>query len=124
MEAVMLLKRLVPMAEVQSVARSIEFYARLGFEVGNTFTPDDATSPTWAWLRHGDVDLMIAAAEQARGAEHSVLFYLYCEDVAEAKRALEASGVSCGPVNYPFYAPKGELEVKDPDGYTLMVTHT
>jgi ribosomal protein S18 acetylase RimI-like enzyme len=30
-------RNLVAMAEVESVPRSIEFYRKLGFEVGNTF---------------------------------------------------------------------------------------
>jgi hypothetical protein len=25
---------------------------------------------------------------------------------------------------YPFYAPRGEFRLTDPDGYTLMITHT
>jgi hypothetical protein len=24
----------------------------------------------------------------------------------------------------PFYAPRGEFRVKDPDGYDIMITHT
>ena len=118
------LKRLVPMAEVESVTRSIVFYGKLGFEVGNTFVPSGATEPSWAWLRNGEVDLMVAAAGSPASGARSVLFYLYCPDVAEARRVLEAAGVECGAVQFPFYAPRGEFEVRDPDGYALMVTHT
>ena len=118
------LKRLVPMAEVQNVTRSLAFYAKLGFDVGNTFVPSGATEPSWAWLRNGEADLMITEGESPRSDSRSVLFYLYCPDVAEARKALEAAGVECGSVQFPFYAPRGEFEVRDPDGYTLMVTHT
>ena len=118
------LKRLVPMAEVQSVTRSIAFYAKLGFQVGNSFAPTGATEPSWAWLRNGEVDLMVTAAESPASGSRSVLFYLYCPGVAEAREALEAASVECGPVQFPFYAPGGEFEVRDPDGYSLMVTHT
>lgn len=117
------LKRLVPMAEVQSVTRSATFYAKLGFEVGNSFVPSGADEPSWAWLRNGDVDLMVTSGESP-STSRSVLFYLYCPDVAEARKALEAAGVDCGPVQFPFYAPRGEFEVRDPDGYSLMITHT
>jgi|SRR5918992_6053574 catechol 2,3-dioxygenase-like lactoylglutathione lyase family enzyme len=118
------LKRLVPMAEVQNVTRSIAFYAKLGFEVGNTFVPPGAAEPSWAWLRNGDVDLMVTMGVAPASTARSVLFYLYCLDVAEARKALEIAGVECGPVQFPFYAPRGEFEVHDPDGYSLMVTHT
>ena len=43
----MKLHHLVPMAEVASVPRSIEFYGRLGFAVRDTFTPEGAPEPTW-----------------------------------------------------------------------------
>ena len=42
------LDSLVPMFHVESVPRSIEFYGKLGFVVGNTFTPPDQKEPIWA----------------------------------------------------------------------------
>jgi predicted lactoylglutathione lyase len=39
-------KSLVPMVHVADVERSIGFYTKLGFEVGNTFTPEGVASPT------------------------------------------------------------------------------
>lgn len=119
------IKALVPMAEVASVARSIEFYGRLGFEVLGTFTPPDAQAASWASLRNGAAaELMVTAGGGDAAGSRPVLFYLYCDDVAAARAALEAAGVECGPVRYPFYAPRGEFEVRDPDGYRLMITHT
>ena len=117
-------ERLVPLIEVRSVVRSIEFYARLGFGAAHTFTPDGASEPGWASLRNGGAELMITRSETAAPSRRSILLYVYCEDVAQARASLEAAGVSCGPIRHPFYAPKGEFEVKDPDGYLLMITHT
>ena len=54
----------------------------------------------------------------------AVLFYLYCSDVAAFRTMLMEAGVEVGPINSPFYAPRGEFRVVDPDGYVLMVTHT
>jgi catechol 2,3-dioxygenase-like lactoylglutathione lyase family enzyme len=54
-------RQLVPLISVADVERSIVFYRTLGFEVGNTFTPGDATKPSWAWLQSGDAQLMVAA---------------------------------------------------------------
>jgi hypothetical protein len=91
------LKRLVPMVEVENVTRSAAFYAKLGFEIGNTFVPSGAAEPSWAWLRNGEVDLMVTSGESPASTSRPVLFYLYCSDVAEARKSLEAAGVECGP---------------------------
>ena len=120
----MKVRNIVAMAQVASVSRSIDFYAKLGFDVGNTFAPASEKEPTWAWLQSDRGELMIARAEGRTTAERSVLFYLYCDDVAQARESLQASGIVCGEITFPFYAPRGEFEIRDPDGYTLMVTHT
>jgi catechol 2,3-dioxygenase-like lactoylglutathione lyase family enzyme len=121
----MTLKSLVPMAYVQSVRRSIEFYAKLGFEVGNTHTPEGGGEPVWAWLRSGGAHLMLAqASEPVDPDKQAVLFYVYCPDPAEFRSKLIEAGVEAGPIQHPFYAPRGEFRVTDPDGYVLMVTHT
>lgn len=117
-------KRLVPMAFVADVARSIAFYSTLGFGVENTFTPPDAEAPVWAWLESGDAQIMVSKASDPVIAEQqAVLFYLYTEDVAAAHEALSIQGLQPGPIKAPFYAPGGEFRLTDPDGYVLMVPH-
>jgi len=54
----------------------------------------------------------------------AVLFYLYTPDVAGLREALLESGVEAGPLAHPFFSPKGEFRIVDPDGYVLMVSHT
>ena len=119
------LRSLVPMAYVRNVGDSIAFYRKLGFEVLNTFVPDGRTDPTWAWLETGEARLMLAlASEPVIADQQAVLFYLYVDDVAAARSALEHAGVPVGPIEYPFYARRGEFRVRDPDRYVLMITHT
>ena len=119
------IRSLVPMAHVQSVPRSIAFYRKLGFEVGNTFQPDGAAEPTWAWLRRNGAHVMLArASHPVDAAEQAVLFYLYCDDVPAMRVALERERVDVGEIQHPFYAPRGEFRATDPDGYVLMITHT
>lgn len=121
----MKLRSLVPMAEVASVPRSIEFYGRLGFAVRDTFTPEGEAEPTWASLHHGGAELMLARVEAGKiAAEPRVLFYLYCDDVAAARAELVAQGLRCGEIATPFYAPRGEFELRDPNLHLLVVTHT
>ena len=115
---------LVPMASVADVERSIAFYQHLGFEVANTFACEGETKPSWAWLQSGDAALMLSATNEAIAGKHTVLFYVYMEDVAAARRSLIEAGLSPGEIATPFYAPQGEFELIDPDGYIIMVSHT
>ena len=118
-------RQLVPMAFVADVEDSITFYRRLGFEVGNTFGAEGATKPTWAWLYSDGAQLMLAAADEPVIADQQrVLFYLYTDDVATTHASLEEAGLNPGPIVTPFYAPRGEFQLVDPDGYVLMITHT
>ena len=119
------IRYLVPLAHVESVPRSLAFYRLLGFETDNTFTPADAGEPTWAYVRSGSAQLMVAKAEEpVVPRQQAVLFYSYCDDVPGLREELIAKGVSPGPIQQPFYAPRGEFRVEDPDGYVVMVTHT
>ena len=118
-------RSLVPLAHVASVPRSIEFYGRLGFEVRNSFTPPESKEPVWVWLEKRDAHLMISrASAPVLPEEQAVLFYLYFDDVPATREALEKAGIPVGPIEYPFYAPRGEFRIQDPDGYGLMLTHT
>jgi hypothetical protein len=63
------------------------------------------------------------AGEPVDASQQAVLFYVYSEDVVGFRSRLLESGVEAGPISYPFYAPRGEFRVTDPDGYVLMVTH-
>jgi len=121
----MKVRNLVPMVFVNDVQRSIAFYELLGFAVENTFTREGYDSPTWAWLQSDVAELMVAKASHPVNAkEQGVLFYLYCADTAEARADLLENEIECGPITFPFYAPRGEFRVEDPDGYVIMITHT
>lgn len=113
------------MIHVADVLRSINFYKNLGFKVGNDFKPDDAAAPTWVWLHCDAAQLMVTkAGAPVVPEQQAVLFYLYCEDVKDARTVLVQHGIKAGPIEYPFYAPRGEFRLVDPDGYCLMVSHT
>lgn len=116
-------RSLVPMISVADVERSIAFYSQLGFEVENTFACEGETKPSWAWLQSGDAALMLAAESESNSTKHTVLFYFYADDVAAARASLIESGLNPGPIATPFYAPQGEFELRDPDGYIVMVSH-
>jgi len=118
-------RSLVPLAHVRSVPASIAFYEKIGFTLGNTFTPPDESEPVWAWMQSGNAQFMVAKAEEAVvPSQQAVLFYLYVYDVAAKHAELRDGGITGGDIQYPFYAPRGEFRVTDPDGYLLMITHT
>jgi catechol 2,3-dioxygenase-like lactoylglutathione lyase family enzyme len=120
-----MIRALVPMAFVKDVPRSIEFYRLLGFRVEGEFTQDGATQTTWASLVSDRAEIMLAhASDPVVASQQAILFYVYCDDVAEERKRLEAAGVRVGEISYPFYARRGEFRIEDPDGYVLMITHT
>jgi catechol 2,3-dioxygenase-like lactoylglutathione lyase family enzyme len=115
------LRGLVPIAHVADVARSIEFYRRLGFEARNSLNNDD-DQLVWASLQNGKAHLMLSrSARPMNPGEQYVLFYLYAANVAAYRAELAARGITVGPLTYPFYMPEGEFRIDDPDGYCLLV---
>ena len=115
---------LVPMLPVSDVKRAMAFYQQLGFSVGNTHAPDDASDPVWAWLYCGGAHVMINLAERAIDVTHgSAAVWLYCADVNAMHALLKARGLDVGEVSYPFYNPRGEFHVHDPDGYAIFIAH-
>jgi len=116
------LASLTPMAHVADVRRSAEFYQRLGFEVKNTVENEGRLQ--WAWLQNGGAHLMIAHSARPMNAKaQDVLFYLYATDVVAYRAELEGKGMKVGPLQYPFWSPRGEFRIEDPDGYALIVSH-
>jgi predicted enzyme related to lactoylglutathione lyase len=118
-------KALTALVRVKSVRRSIEFYAKLGFEVSNSVTPEGETEPSWAWLRSAHAHLMVTTGEEpVIPSQQGVLFYVYCDDVPSARADVMAAGIVADEICYPPYALKGEFAIEDPDGYVVMVSHT
>jgi catechol 2,3-dioxygenase-like lactoylglutathione lyase family enzyme len=118
------LDSLVPMVFVQSVSQSIAFYAKLGFDVGHSFTPPGDAEPSWAWLRSGGANLMITrASHPVDASQQAVIFCIYCDDVHAFWKALQLAGVKVGEIEYPPYHPGGQFRLADPDGFDISVAH-
>jgi hypothetical protein len=114
---------LVPYIHVADCARSIKFYAKLGFEAGETAEDDGVIH--WAWLETEEgAEMMVAVAEEpVDPRKQAVLFYLYVDDVLGFHADLKRRGVAAGDINTPDWAPRGEFRVEDPDGYVVMIRH-
>jgi uncharacterized glyoxalase superfamily protein PhnB len=120
----LMIRALVPFVHVREVRASIAFYETLGFEVNDTHAPDGESEPVWASLKFNDAQYMIARATAPIVADQqAILFYVYVDDVSATHAALREKGVDVGEVSSPFFNPRGEFRVTDPDGYLLMFTH-
>lgn len=115
---------LAPLLGVADVQKSIDFYCKvLGFRETGRFEPGGQLA--WASLSRGPVEIMLNRMQQAgplpagcppRGA---VQFYLYCDDVAALREAVEQAGRNPTPHFVTFYRME-EFEFDDPDGYHFI----
>lgn len=109
------------MAHVADVQRSIDFYALLGMEVVNTFTPPSGQL-AWAHIKSAEADLMLSRADAPIDtSQQGVLFYLYVDDLKSLREHLLSKSVAASEISFPFYMPEGEIRVADPDGYVLLI---
>jgi predicted lactoylglutathione lyase len=116
-------KSVVALLHVADVERSIGFYEKLGFEVGNEPLKNDQGVQTFVWMHRGNAaQIMLTRAGQplSSGPRH-MMFYLYSTDMLAYREQLIARGVEVGKVTHPFWSPGGEFQVDDPDGWVWIV---
>ena len=127
------LSGLTPLIQVYDMPEAIRFYCDgLGFELASASEEVEAPEGRyfhWAWLRLGELDLMLNTAydagkrpaerDRSRQAAHrdTGLFFA-CPDVDGAAAELRGRGLE---VDGPRTAPYGmrQLWLRDPDGYQL-----
>jgi catechol 2,3-dioxygenase-like lactoylglutathione lyase family enzyme len=115
---------LVPMMPASDVSATIAFYEQIGFTVGHSVAEEGSDKPNWAWLYNGDAHVMINQAPEPIEATHaSSSLWVYCKDVVAAHAFLKERGLDVGAISYPFYNPRGEFHVHDPDGYAVFIAH-
>ena len=87
-----------PMLHVADVLRGAAFYAQLGFEIESRHDDPHSGRPVWVGLQHpGGAELMLVLADgPIDDGVQSVLFYVYCDDVAAMHAHLRALGVAVG----------------------------
>jgi hypothetical protein len=113
----------IAVAQLMARLTEISFYAKLGFDVGNSFTPPGDSEPSWAWLESGGANLMLTRASHPIDASlQAVIFCLYCEDVQSFWTALQETGLKVGEIEYPSYHPSGQFRLADPDGFDISVS--
>ena len=111
-----------PMLHVRDVAASIRFYEKLGFQLIDTEGTDDCL--IWARVHcEGGALMFVPSEHEVKADQQGVLFYLYTDDLAALREHLVAQGVACSDVRRPEYMPSGEMSLRDPDGYCILIGH-
>jgi len=116
-------KAVVALLHVADVQRSISFYQKLGFELGNEPLKNDRGVESFAWMHHGSAaQIMLAlTGRPLNPGAQDVMFYLYVTDMSAFREQVVSSGLAVGEIKYPFWSPNGEFRVDDPDGWAWMV---
>jgi catechol 2,3-dioxygenase-like lactoylglutathione lyase family enzyme len=115
----MKLNRLIPMLPVRSIASSIPFYEKLGFEVERR--QDDWW---WAMMRWDECRIML---DQSIHHPHPIprlgVIYLYPENIAEYHATVRQRGLIVPDLETTFYGMT-EFRIEDPDGNRLWIGET
>ena len=101
------------------MARSIAFYHHLGFAVTSIYKYRG--NPAWAELQSQEAVLMVATGEPIDQKDQGILFYLYSPDLAALRKQLLAAGIEVGEITDGTPGPREEMQLKDPNGYTLKI---
>jgi hypothetical protein len=110
-----------PMLHVAEIERSIRFYELLGFATVDT----DRCKPLgWARMHcEGGAVMFLRAEEAVDGSNNGVMLCMYSPDLPGLREQLLAGGVKVPPIKYPEYMRSGEIQIADPDGYAIVVSH-
>jgi hypothetical protein len=109
------------MLHVAEIERSNRFYELLGFTAMDT---DRCTPLGWARLHcDGGAVMFLRAEHPVDASAQAFMLYMYTPDLPGLREQLLAGGVNVPPIKYPGYMPSGEIQVADPDGYAILVSH-
>jgi len=110
-----------PMLHVAEIERSIRFYELLGFVTVDT---DRCTPLGWARMHcEGGAIMFLRAEEPLDPVRVTTMLYMYTPDLVCLREQLLAAGVKVPPITHPPYMPGGEIQMPDPDGYSVLIAH-
>jgi uncharacterized glyoxalase superfamily protein PhnB len=118
-------KSVVALIHVADVLRSVEFYQKLGFELGKPPMKNEKGVPMFAWLHRGQTSqiMVTLTGRPLNPGAQDMLFYLYVTDMPAYRQQLIERGIAVSEVKYPFWSPRGEFRVDDPDGWSWIITY-
>jgi catechol 2,3-dioxygenase-like lactoylglutathione lyase family enzyme len=111
---------LTPLLGVADVERSLHFYGLLGFQTVDVEQGDGSLS----WARaHCEGGALMFVRRNEPPLRDAFLLYLYTSDLPALRAQLIGAGVDVGPIESPGHMPSGEVELRDPDGYNIVIGH-
>lgn len=118
------MSELIPLLNVEDVARSIAFYETvLGATVERRWEMGNRTR--WARISFEGGKLMLNTPDAATSRERrsrpefgDAVLYVMCDDAPAWRDRLLAAGIAVGPVEHEEYG-NDEFGVRDPDGYAI-----
>lgn len=120
------IETVTPLLNVADVARSLRWYAHLGFEEMQRFESDGAL--VWALAGNGRHRLMLNQSERIAEADRrarphygDVVLYFGVASAHAVHAALIEAGLAPGAVERQAYGVD-EFTLRDPDGYEVAVT--
>jgi catechol 2,3-dioxygenase-like lactoylglutathione lyase family enzyme len=111
-----------PLLQVANVERSLRFYALLGFDVVDV----EGAKGSLGWARvhcEGGAIMFVRSQEPQAPPDDRFLLYLYTPDLSALRTQLSSAGVEVSPISYPEHMRSGEICLKDPDGYSILIGH-
>jgi len=108
--------RITPMLPVADIAKSVDFYAKLGFVV-------ERQNDEWGWakIRSGECELMLDRSTNPHFvAPRPTVIYLYPDDVVTHHDAARKNGLDVPDLDVTFYGMT-EYRIDDPDGNHLWI---
>lgn len=115
------LKQAIPFFWVSSMEVSLAFYCDgLGFKIKNSWSPNEKVE--WCWLERESIAFMLqeyrAGHQPVSTPGVRVTICIMCNDAISLYREFLAKKIS---VNEPFVGNQlWVIEVRDPDGYTII----
>jgi catechol 2,3-dioxygenase-like lactoylglutathione lyase family enzyme len=126
----------VPILRVKDVEQSVRFYELLGFTATSLLRTAEGV-PYWANLschrgnpeerttENESAAVMVSLGEDPHApldaSMQAASLYLFTKDLEGLRAQLVSQGVEVSEIVTREYMPKGEMELRDPDGWRVFV---
>lgn len=108
--------RTEPLFNSNNLARLVEFYQELGFEMVNSWEPDGELQ--WCLVEFEGAPLMLQQSDDLAVVRRDIEIYIVCDDVLPIRERWIRKGLAVSKAHDAFYGMR-QIFIKDPDGRTI-----